>query len=242
MNHRHFRWLLWLLVLVALGGMGQNTQAAADLGGEMTPLPPNPDDWVCKDSVQVVSQAAMDAWCSLNRHRGLPAPARLQHPPALADLLAKDIFDVAFQSFLRRREYATDLGWTHDLSWRLTGPYVGTIGSGLSFGVHPAVHVYYSPEMIDWLCRDRTGTIPDGAIIIKELHGIDASLDITLDASSCMQIQADVTPTSWTVLIKSSKASQDRRYWANYTGGARPGTQLYRQLCHRAGARALWSL
>ena len=141
MKHRHIRWLLWLLVLVAIGGTGQNSQAAPDLHGEMTPLPPNPDDWVCKDSVPVVSQAAIDAWCSMHMHRGFPAPARLRNPPPLADLLAKDIFDMAFQGFLRRRGYATVLGWTHDLNWRLTGPYVGTIGSGLSFGVHPAVRV-----------------------------------------------------------------------------------------------------
>ena len=81
--------------------------------------------------------------------------------------------------------------------------------------------------MIDWLCSDRTGTIPDGAIIIKEMHAIDASLDITLDANSCMQIQADVSPTSWTVLIKNSKASQDGWYWANYTAAPQPPVAAY---------------
>jgi hypothetical protein len=110
----------------------------------------------------------------------------------------------------------------HDLNWRLTGPYVGTIGNGLSYGVHPAVRVYYSPELIDWLCRDRTDSIPDGATIIKEMHAIDTSLNITTDANSCMQIQANVTPTSWAVLIKNRKASRDGWYWANYTAAPQP--------------------
>ena len=81
-------------------------------------------------SASVVSLAAIDAWCSTNVHRGLPTPAALQIPPPLANLLAKDVFDLAFQRFLRSRVYDTVLGWKHDLNWRLTGPYVGTIGVG----------------------------------------------------------------------------------------------------------------
>jgi hypothetical protein len=196
MTHRHTRWLLWLLVLAAMGWMGQDFQQAIALGGELSSLPPNPDDWVCQDSSSVVSQADIDAWCRMHVFRGLPAPATLLTPPVLTDLLAKDLFDVAFQDFLRSHAYATVLGWQHDLNWRLTGPYVGTIGNGLSYGVHPAVRVYYSPVAIDWLCSDRAGAIPDGAMIIKEMHPIDAALNITLDANQCMQIQADVSPTS----------------------------------------------
>jgi hypothetical protein len=173
------------------------------------------------------SECNIDAWCSTNVHRGLPTPAALQIPPPLANLLAKDTFDVAFQSFLRSRVYDTVLGWEHDLNWRLTGPYVGTIGSGLSLGVHPAVRVYYSPEMIGWLCSDRTATIPDGATIIKEMHAIDASLGITLDANNCMQVQADVSPASWTVMIKNGTASQDGWYWANYTAAPQPPLAAY---------------
>ena len=33
-------------------------------------------------------------------------------PPPLENLLAKDIFDMAFQGFLRRRGHATVLDWT----------------------------------------------------------------------------------------------------------------------------------
>jgi hypothetical protein len=205
----------------------QVTPTGPEQGGELPPLPPDPADWVCQDSLSVVSPAAIDAWCSTDVQRGLPPPAALQIPPPLANLLAKDVFDLAFQRFLRSRVYETVLGWTHDLNWRLTGPYVGTIGSGLSFGVHPAVRVYYSPEMIDWLCSDRTTTIPDGATIIKEMHPIDASLGITLDANNCMSIQADVSPSSWTVMIKNSTAAQDGWYWANYAAAPQPPVAAY---------------
>ncbi len=227
MKHRHVRWLWWLLILIAVEYMGQDSRQAMAQGGELPPLPPNPADWVCQNSLTVVSHGAIDTWCSTNVNRGLPTPATLQIPPPLANLLAKDLFDVAFQGFLRSRVYATVLGWKHDLNWRLTGPYVGTIGSGLSLGVHPAVRVYYSPEMIDWLCSDRTTTIPDGATIIKEMHAIDTSLGITLDANNCMQIQADVSPSSWTAMIKNSTASQDGWYWANYTAAPQSPVAVY---------------
>jgi len=76
--------------------------------------------------------------------------------------------------------------------------------------------------MIDWLCGNRAGTIPDGAMLIKEMHPIDSTLNISLNADECMQVNADVLPTSWTVMIKASKAAQDGWYWANYTATPTP--------------------
>ena len=225
MTHRYSRVLLWLLVFMAIRSTSLERPQAFALGAEFLPLPPNPDDWVCKDSISVVTPADMDQWCRQQVFRGLPIPAPLRVPPSEAELGAKNLFDVVYQSFLRSRAYATILKWTRDQSWRLTGPYVGTFpidGSGASYGVHPAVRIYYSPEMIDWLCSDRTGTIPDGAMIIKEMHPINASLNITVDANRCMDIQADVEPTSWTVMIKASRASQDGWYWANYAAAPQP--------------------
>ena len=63
--------------------------------------------------------------------------------------------------------------------------------------------------MIDWLCGGRTGTIPDGATLILETHPIDSSLDISRDAQECMQINADVDPTSWAVAIRAHEGSRD---------------------------------
>ena len=120
------------------------------------------------------------------------------------------------QDFLRVRGYEDELGWAGDLNWRLTGPYVGPIGSGQAYGVHPAVRLFYSPELIEWLCSDREGEIPDGAVIVKEMHSINESLDITLDSEGCMVINADVEPDSWTIMVKQKGESRDGWYWGNY--------------------------
>src|SRR4029450_691179 len=115
------------------------------------PLPPDPADWVCADKPP--SPADLEQWCRDHPDRG--RPAQLPVPPPLSRLADKNAFDVGvLQEFLRRREYVS-LGWQHDLSWRFTGPYVGTIGSGDNYGTHPAVRLYYSPEVIDSLCGGR---------------------------------------------------------------------------------------
>src|SRR5262249_18988511 len=87
---------------------------------------------------------------------------------------------------------------------------------------HPAVRIYYSPEMIDWLCGGRQGEIPNGAMIIKEMHAIDPTLEIALDDEGCMEIRADVVPTSWAVMVKADTASFDGWYWANYGAAPQP--------------------
>ena len=65
--------------------------------------------------------------------------------------------------YLSTLEYR-NLGWCHDKWVRDTGPVIGTTWSI----VHPAVHIYYSPEVSNWLLNGRKGDIPDGAVIIKE--------------------------------------------------------------------------
>lgn len=182
---------------------------------DTSPLPPNPDQWVCPDSLIGPSKAEIQQWCDDNPDRGQPAPLILQSPPPLHDLTAKNLYDEEYGNFTRGREYATELGWKHDLNWRLTGPYVGPIGSGSSYGSHPAVKIYYSPEVVDWLCSDRQGEIPDGAMIVKEQHNIDSNLGITLNSQNCMVIQNDVSPSSWSTLIKSKESSKDGWYWGS---------------------------
>ena len=166
MTHRYIRVLLGLLLLLAISWTSQDLHQATAQGGELPALPPNPEDWVCQESTHVVTPADIDSWCRLQVFRGLPAPAALQVPPPEADLAAKNRFDGAYQDFLRSRAYATDLGWQHDQTWRLTGPYIGPIGSGQSFGVHPAVRIYYSPEMIDWLCSDRADWVSGLSMVV----------------------------------------------------------------------------
>lgn len=147
--------------------------------GAEVPLPPFPADdpkaWVCQESPPPATVEATRAWCTAHPDRG--QPARLGRTPAtVADLRAKNRYDDTLRGFLRDRAYRK-LGWVSDRSWRLTGPYVGPFKDGMSFGVHPAVRVWYSPEIADWLCAGRPeGGLPDGAMIIKEMAPIDPTV------------------------------------------------------------------
>jgi len=60
-----------------------------------------------------------------------------------------------------------DLDWCHDKWVRDTGPLMDHVEAT----VHPPVHIYYSPEVSQWLLNGRQGEIPDGAVIIKEQFG-----------------------------------------------------------------------
>ena len=178
-------------------------------------LPPDPREWVCESSLIKPSPEEIEQFCT-SPDTGLPAPGFLRIPPPISRLDDKNIYDTQMQDFLRVRGYEDELGWAGDLNWRLTGPYVGPIGSGQAYGVHPAVRLFYSPELIEWLCSDREGEIPDGAVIVKEMHSINESLDITLDSEGCMVINADVEPDSWTIMVKQKGEFLDGWYWGNY--------------------------
>ncbi|MGH7850339.1 MAG: hypothetical protein ACREOP_08585, partial [Thermodesulfobacteriota bacterium] len=178
-------------------------------------LPPDPREWVCESSLIEPTQEEIEQYCASADH-GLPAPDFLRDPSPISRLDDKNMYDTRMQDFLRVKGYAVELGWPGDLNWRLTGTYVGPIGSGQAYGVHPAVRLYYSPEVIDWLCCGRVTEIPDGAIIVKEMHSINASLGITLDSEGCMVINAEVEPDSWTIMIKQKDESLDGWYWGNY--------------------------
>ncbi|MCA9542586.1 MAG: hypothetical protein KC620_27005, partial [Myxococcales bacterium] len=156
------------------------------------------------------------SWCADNAPHGVPLPPELRTPPPLSDLTAKNDYDQRLQAFLRAQEYKSALNWSHDQQWRLTGPYAGEIGSGDNYGTHPAVKLYYSPEIVNWLCSDRAAPLPDGAMIIKEMHSIDAGLGIELTDNACMDITEDPEPESWTIMVKNAEASADGWYWGYY--------------------------
>ena len=77
--------------------------------------------------------------------------------------------------------------WQHDAQVRT------------SDGVHPFVRVWYSPPLFDWITvKNRTGPVPDGAMVVKE------------------QFQSLTAPLSeWTVMVKDSNLSWDGWYWAD---------------------------
>jgi len=188
------------------------------------PLPPDPNEWVCPSSLIGATQQQIDQFCSNLTNFGDPPSIDLQSPPPMSDLNAKNDYDLAYREFLNSRIYATELGWASDMNWRMTGPYAGEIGSGDSYGVHPVVRVYYSPEVTEWLCGGMQGDLPDGAMVIKEMHGIDEDLDIKLNNEGCMVIRADVEPDSWTTMVKQSGQSHDGWYWGFYSAPADPVT------------------
>jgi len=188
-------------------------------------MPPDPREWVCESSLIEPTQEEIDSFCASSA--GLPAPDFLREPAPISRLDEKNIYDINMRDFLRERGYVHELGWPGDLNWRLTGPYVGPIGSGSAYGVHPAVRLYYSPEIVAWLCGGRVTEIPDGAILIKEMHSINQSLGITIDSEGCMVIGADVEPNSWTIMVKQKDESLDGWYWGNYTIEYDPPTSTW---------------
>ena len=130
--------------------------------------------------------------CANGKESGLPLPSGFL-PARLPE------FQAQLKSFLSSGKYRT-LKWCEDKRLRDTGPFV----NGVSYGVHPTVKIYYSPDVIDWLLK-KTRVIPDGAMIVKEQYSPPAAR---------YQLQPPQAINGWTIMIKDSKGSQDGWYWA----------------------------
>ncbi len=126
----------------------------------------------------------------------LPLPSTMKVPE----------FEEQLFEFLKSRSYADQLGWRKDKHVRDTGPYI----KGQYYGTHPAVRVYYSPGIINWLINGRVGTIPDGEMIIKEQYAYPA---IRHHGKTEQELRDSLE--SWTVMIKDSAGSQDGWFWSN---------------------------
>lgn len=128
-------------------------------------------------------------------------------------------------AFMWDRTYR-ELGWRRDARWRLSGNYVGCPDDGGSYkGTHLLVRVYYSPEVVDWMCENRRtdpgkadpSELPDGAVIIKEMHSIDdaakAALRVVEGTDSTLWIDADFDEDlTWLYMIKGEGAF-DGWFW-----------------------------
>ncbi|HEY3117834.1 MAG TPA: hypothetical protein VGK54_13905, partial [Chloroflexota bacterium] len=79
-------------------------------------------------------------------------------------------FEKQVLGFLQRGDYQR-LKWCVDKGVRDTGPFL----QGVYYGNHPAVRIYYSPKIMQWLLGRRQGTIPDGAMIVKEQYSPPAA-------------------------------------------------------------------
>lgn len=148
--------------------------------------------------------AVMPAQGDAAEPAGLPLPSELP----LLD------YEKVLYAFIAEREYV-GLGWTPDKSWRDTGPFI----LSANYGVHPAVRIYYSPGMITWIEAGRTGEIPDGAMIVKEmvsppaaryneyLAKLQADDPATADAKFLAYLKKQ-GGLNWTVLIRDQSVSK----------------------------------
>lgn len=137
---------------------------------------------------------------------GLPLPGSLP----LVD------YEKKLYSWIMDRKYA-GLDWCHDKEVRDTGPFV----DGQYHGTHPAVLIYYSPEVMKWLIDRENGIegeIPDGAMIVKEMYGAPAQIyrdiqrikgDKEYEKVRLQQL------ADWTVMVKDNKASSDGWFWGS---------------------------
>jgi len=140
------------------------------------------------------------------------------------------------QDFLRSFDYRKPakqggLGWLHDARWRVTGDWAGCPTATDSTDkwtneVHPAVRIYYSPEVMEWLCTYRfpdnevsnPPPMPDGAMIIKEMHNADDLAYRPGTASKgvlgkvWVDANYDHADLSWTIMVKGQE-SFDGWYW-----------------------------
>ena len=149
-----------------------------------------------------------------------PAQAELPLPSSLPLL----DYEAKLYPFIADRDYAAE-GWTPDKGWRDTGPFV----IGTSYGVHPAVRIYYSPEVIAWLEGGRDGAIPDGAMVVKEMATPPSAryneyLDLlrrqnpedpdAVDAEFLAFLKS-TGGLNWTVMVKDSALSHGGWFFAS---------------------------
>jgi len=150
----------------------------------------------------------------------LNADLKLATPPS-KDTVA---FENALRPFLSAACY-DKLGWTHDAFIRDTGPYI----LGDYYGTHPAVRIWYSPEVERWMkltpAQREVTSIDDNGIIVKEMY---------TGPARCYPMKGDpptgcstagsgsawwTTPGNagwWTVMVREANASRDGWYWSGY--------------------------
>ncbi len=137
---------------------------------------------------------------------GEPASLPLPHT------LSRWQYETRLFEFVNSRAYVK-LGWINDKKVRDTGPWI----QGKYYGTHPAVRIYYSPEIIRWLVGGRVDSIPDGAMIIKEQYPPPAARHDGADESQLWQ-----SLSSWTIMVKDTAGSHDGWFWSNPAKDQKP--------------------
>lgn len=138
-------------------------------------------------------------------------------------------YQVRLGEFLRNFCHRdSDSGWLRDKRLRDTGPFTVALNEGQwqgsYHGTHAPVIVWYSPEMISWLEKNRpqkknaapskVDSVPDGAVIVKEMYPAPAAACADVDP-------AYLLPTSGAaVMVRDQQASKDGWFsgWFGWTG------------------------
>lgn len=137
----------------------------------------------------------------------------------LPHMLELKAYEKQLYAFLDNRQYEK-LGWVKDKGVRDTGPFI----AGQAYGTHPAVRIFYSPEVYSWLKagRPEDQPIPDGAMIIKEMYTAPA---VRYDGMTDSEIEKVIS--GWTVMVRDSSGSKDGWFWAYYAPGEEVDTNDY---------------
>jgi len=136
----------------------------------------------------------------------------------LPSSMALEDYEAQLYDFLSSKRYI-DLGWKKDRGVRDTGPFI----DGTYYGPHPAVRIFYSPAVYEWLKDGRPdGGIPDGAMIIKEMYTPPAP---RYTGMSDAELRAAVS--QWTVMVKDSAGSKDGWFWSYYGDGQQADNNAY---------------
>lgn len=150
-------------------------------------------------------------------------------PPPLPSTFQYAIdYQQLLYSWINCFSYKTVDGVMADKAVRQTGPFVAL----KDYGVHPAVRIWYSPEIIAWLEAGRPASngrasaqdLPDGAFIIKEMFTAPANIYAELAATppfdgdtdgEAFEAVLEKLIGSWTIMIKDRNGpSADGWYWA----------------------------
>lgn len=162
---------------------------------------------------------------------------------------------LAVQSFLRSEQYKMEpYLWIHDADWRLTGAFEGcpcpdpadVTCKNASKGTHPGVRIYYSPEVIDWMCKYRrdsdsdqlpnAGELPDNAMIIKEMISLNSTKLALVPGTNELWIAPlpgkherhyDKAFDSWTIMLKNRSLSADGWFWGYYDKTSKSNPPLW---------------
>ncbi len=134
------------------------------------------------------------------------APSGLPLPSTYAKDNDPGAYEAIVSNFLKSCKYVS-LGWCEDKTVRDTGPYI----NGSYYGTHPAVRVWYSPEVGKWIEGGRKGDLPDGAMIIKEQFKPPSTQYIGWTAQQLHDFFN--AGYDWTFMIRDRKGSADGWYW-----------------------------